>query len=334
MYNESVASNRRTDASDLRNATNDGGNTAAENGFQTGLGIHMALIGQSTESRSSTSVSLSSESEEESLPVNLVPSDLYIPAPGHVLSLSADQEWVDAVDATADDTVGSMYLAADANTPTTTEAAAGRPSAGTSENTEEDSQKSDATASDLYQAQAEDEVDKMCRPLRYCTLFTALQKPSLLPVLELHRTADETQPQKAAGENASALSASVEGTAEKTDTMPDCSVLATSKTNSPAIGAARGIGSASAEVVLPQLIIRVGRPLKSTFIQRLLGKSPERRAENPEEFGDWWTSHISQALRAESVARSSQGAGELLPEVCFLIGEKVSVVVYFVAFRC
>uniref|UniRef100_A0A915PYI7 RING-type E3 ubiquitin transferase n=1 Tax=Setaria digitata TaxID=48799 RepID=A0A915PYI7_9BILA len=112
------------------------------------------------------------------------------------------------------------------------------------------------------------------KSLKYCTLFTALAKPSCLPVLKIERIRPEGD-DEVKQSDASSIN------------DDDC------KSND--------------EIPPFRLIMRIGRPLRSTYMQRNRNTAQQHSYDAEEDFSDWWSSQLSEHLRIESAARTNRG---------------------------
>uniref|UniRef100_A0A1I8E8L3 RING-type E3 ubiquitin transferase n=1 Tax=Wuchereria bancrofti TaxID=6293 RepID=A0A1I8E8L3_WUCBA len=108
------------------------------------------------------------------------------------------------------------------------------------------------------------------KSLKYCTLFTALAKPSCLPVLKIERVRsindDETKQSYAL-------------TSDDDDYRT------------------------SDEIPPLRLIMRIGRSLRCTYKQRNQNIAQQQSYDVADDFSDWWSSRFSEHLRAESTTR-------------------------------
>ncbi|KAL3982143.1 Zinc finger ZZ type family protein [Acanthocheilonema viteae] len=109
------------------------------------------------------------------------------------------------------------------------------------------------------------------KSLKYCTLFTALAKPSCLPVLKIERVRptndDETK-------QSDVLSFDDD----------DCQT--------------------DDEIPPPNLVMRIGRSLRCTYRQRNQNiKAKQQSYDVASECSDWWSSRFSEYLRTESATR-------------------------------
>ncbi|KAM3726305.1 Uncharacterized protein ACO02O_03074 [Dirofilaria immitis] len=118
------------------------------------------------------------------------------------------------------------------------------------------------------------------KSLKYCTLFTALAKPSCLPVLKIERikpTNDDGTKQS------DALSFDDDDYGNKDEIPP------------------------------LRLIMRIGRPLRCTYNQRNQSVTQQPSHDMASDFSDWWSSRFSEHLRIESSTRVNRvNMGEAL----------------------
>ncbi|VDN04461.1 unnamed protein product [Thelazia callipaeda] len=137
-----------------------------------------------------------------------------------------------------------------------------------------------------------DEPEKQLEPsdrtehkksLKYCTLFTALCKPSCLPVLKMEKTKVEL-----VTETKQLRTLSIE------DSDNDEHI----NENPPL-----------------QSVMRIGRPLLSTYMQRNKSVFLTRAEERADERSDWWMSHFSENLRVEATLRANQGNIDVVHQV-------------------
>lgn len=124
------------------------------------------------------------------------------------------------------------------------------------------------------------------KSLKYCTLFTALAKPSSLPILKI------TRAQSKNGHVINQLNA------------PD------------EYGSGDLIRSGG---VLPfRMVLRVGRPLRSTYAQRKRNHMHQQAYDAGEDVSDWWSSQLNGHVLSETTARSVQSEYGDTREVWFL----------------
>uniref|UniRef100_A0A0R3S4J5 RING-type E3 ubiquitin transferase n=1 Tax=Elaeophora elaphi TaxID=1147741 RepID=A0A0R3S4J5_9BILA len=119
------------------------------------------------------------------------------------------------------------------------------------------------------------------KSLKYCTLFTALAKPSCLPVLKIERVKptnnDETK-------QSDALSF------DDDDYRSDD------------------------EIPPSNLIMRIGRSLRCTYKQRNQSTAQQQSYDVASNCDDWWSSRFSEHLRTESATRVNRANIDLAHE--------------------
>lgn len=121
------------------------------------------------------------------------------------------------------------------------------------------------------------------KSLKYCTLFTALAKPSCLPVLKIERIKatndDETK-------HSDILSFDDDDDYKTDDEIPPL-----------------------------RLIMRIGRSLRCTYKQRNQSIAQQQSSDLAGDFSDWWSSRFSEHLRTESATRANRANIDVTHEV-------------------
>lgn len=120
------------------------------------------------------------------------------------------------------------------------------------------------------------------KSLKYCTLFTALAKPSCLPVLKIERVKSTNDDET---EQLDALSFD-DDNCQTDDEIPP-----------------------------PNLIMRIGHPSRSTYKQRSQSVAQQQSHDVADDCSDWWSSRFSEHSRAESVIRVSRTNVDVAHEV-------------------
>ncbi|OZC05242.1 zinc finger, ZZ type [Onchocerca flexuosa] len=119
------------------------------------------------------------------------------------------------------------------------------------------------------------------KSLKYCTLFTALAKPSCLPVLKIERVRLTNDDQS---KQSDALSFDDDDDKNKDEIPP------------------------------LRLIMRIGRPLRYTYKQRNQSIVQQQSYDMANDFSDWWSSRFSEHLRTESATRVNRANIDVTPE--------------------
>ncbi|VIO86678.1 Uncharacterized protein BM_BM7523 [Brugia malayi] len=121
------------------------------------------------------------------------------------------------------------------------------------------------------------------KSLKYCTLFTALAKPSCLPVLKIERVRSTNDGET---KQSYALTSDDDDDYRTSDEIPPL-----------------------------RLIMRIGRSLRCTYKQRNQNIVQQQSYQVADDFNDWWSSRFSEHLLAESATRANRANIDVTHEI-------------------